>query len=166
MDSGDLFAHILHALHWRHNGTMVSDHRQLRVTSLCEGTGGFLSQRASITENVSIWWRHHGLLPGHWGHWGNRTTTVCELTMSYMSNLNNNEAQQCINSGHTFGMSCIYLFIFSVTSLAQVRTGIRVTSHERNGASNHWGNDCHILCGYSIWRCQISALLFNNNIWI
>ena len=36
---------------------------ELRVTGLCEGnppvTGGFPSQRASNTENVSIWWRHH-----------------------------------------------------------------------------------------------------------
>ena len=36
---------------------------KLRVTDLCEGnppvTGGFPSQRASNTENVSIWWRHH-----------------------------------------------------------------------------------------------------------
>ena len=34
-----------------------------RATGLCEGippvTGGFLSQRASNAENVSIWWRHH-----------------------------------------------------------------------------------------------------------
>ena len=36
---------------------------KLRVSGLCEGnspvTGEFLSQRASNTENVSIWWRHH-----------------------------------------------------------------------------------------------------------
>ena len=36
---------------------------KLRVTSLCEGnppmTGGFPSQRALNTENVSIGWRHH-----------------------------------------------------------------------------------------------------------
>ena len=36
---------------------------KLRVTGLCEGnplvTGGFLSQRASNAENVSIWWRHN-----------------------------------------------------------------------------------------------------------
>ena len=35
---------------------------KLRVTSLCEGnspvSGEFPSQRASDTENVSIWWRH------------------------------------------------------------------------------------------------------------
>ena len=36
---------------------------KLHVTGLCEGnspvTGEFPSQRASDTENVSIWWRHH-----------------------------------------------------------------------------------------------------------
>ena len=38
---------------------------KLRVTGLCEGnspgTGEFPAQRASYAENVSIWWRHHGL---------------------------------------------------------------------------------------------------------
>ena len=36
---------------------------ELCVTGLCEGnspvTGEFPAQRASIAENVSIWWRHH-----------------------------------------------------------------------------------------------------------
>ena len=39
---------------------------KLRVTGLCEGnspvTGEFPAQRASDTENVSIWWRHHASL--------------------------------------------------------------------------------------------------------
>ena len=38
---------------------------KLRVTGLCEGnsqvTGEFPAQRASNAENVSLWWRHHGL---------------------------------------------------------------------------------------------------------
>ena len=38
---------------------------KLRVTGLCEGnssvTGEFLEQGASNAENVSIWWRHHGM---------------------------------------------------------------------------------------------------------
>ena len=37
---------------------------KLRVTGLCEGIspiiGEFPSQRASNSENISIWWRHHG----------------------------------------------------------------------------------------------------------
>ena len=44
-----------------------------RVTGLCAGnspeTGEFPAQMASNTENVSIWWRHHGprcMLPTHY----------------------------------------------------------------------------------------------------
>ena len=72
------------ALHWRHNGRDSVSNRQphngllnrlfrrrskktskLRVTGLCvgnsPGTGEFPAQMASKAENVSIWWRHHGL---------------------------------------------------------------------------------------------------------
>ena len=74
------------SLQWRHNEHYdVSNHRRLDclpnrlfmrrlkktsklcVTGLFEGnppvTGGFPSHRASIAENVSIWWRHH-VIPG------------------------------------------------------------------------------------------------------
>ena len=73
-----------YALRWRHNGCdSVSNHQphdcllnrlfrrrskktsKLRVTGLCAGnspgTGEFPAQIASYAENVSIWWRHHGL---------------------------------------------------------------------------------------------------------
>ena len=69
---------------WRHlNGDGISNHQRLvclrnrlfrrrskktpklRVTGLCERkplfTCGFPSRRASNAENVSIWWRHHGV---------------------------------------------------------------------------------------------------------
>ena len=72
------------ALLWRHNGDeCVSNHlphdcllnrlfgrwskktSKLRVTGLCAGnspeTGEFPAQMASNAENVSIWWRHHGI---------------------------------------------------------------------------------------------------------
>ena len=72
------------ALGWRHNDHAgVSNHQphgcllnrlfrrkskktsKLRVTGLCAGnspgTGEFLAQMASYAENVSIWWRHHGI---------------------------------------------------------------------------------------------------------
>ena len=72
------------ALRWRHNdGDSVSNHQphdcllsrlfgrtstktsKLRVTGLCAGnspwTGEFPAQMASNAENVSIWWRHHGV---------------------------------------------------------------------------------------------------------
>ena len=71
---------------WRHNeNDGVSNHQRLdcllnrllgrrskktskpRITGLCEGnppvTDCFSSQRASIAENVSIWWRHHVIQP-------------------------------------------------------------------------------------------------------
>ena len=71
-------------LQWRHDGRDgVSNHQRidcllkhlfmrrskksskLRVTGLCEGnspvTGEFPAQRASNTENVSIWWHHHAM---------------------------------------------------------------------------------------------------------
>ena len=74
-----------YALQWRHNGRdSVSNHQphdhllnrlfrrrskntsKLGVTGLCAGnspgTGEFPAQMASYAENVSIWWRHHGLL--------------------------------------------------------------------------------------------------------
>ena len=72
------------ALRWRHNDHAgVSNHQppgcllnrlfrrkskktsKLRVTGLCAGnspgTGEFSAQMASYAENVSIWWRHHGI---------------------------------------------------------------------------------------------------------
>ena len=78
---------IHHVLRWRHNGCdSVSNHQphhcllnrlfrrrsketsKLRVTGLCvgnsPGTGEFSAQMASNAENVSIWWRHHGILYG------------------------------------------------------------------------------------------------------
>ena len=74
------------ALLWRHNGHSGVSNRhphdcllnrlfrrrwkktsKLRVTGLCVGnspvTGEFPAQMASNAENVSIWWRHHLLLP-------------------------------------------------------------------------------------------------------
>ena len=42
-----------------------ADKKKLRVTGLCEGnspvTGEFPAQKTSNAENVSIWWRHHGI---------------------------------------------------------------------------------------------------------
>ena len=73
---------FIYPLQWRHNGhDGISNHQlhdcllnrlfrrrskktsKLRVTSLCAEnspvTGEFPTQKASYTENVSIWWRHH-----------------------------------------------------------------------------------------------------------
>ena len=83
-----IVGHFIQAsLQWRHNGhDSVSNHQphdclinrlfrrrsknpsKLRVTGLCAGnspgTGEFTKQMASNTENVSIWWRHHGFCGG------------------------------------------------------------------------------------------------------
>ena len=81
--NGDPSSEVAHnsSLHWRHNDLDdVSNHQPHGCTQpfiqtqikenikaprhwpLCgefTGTGEFPSQRASYTENVSIWWRHH-----------------------------------------------------------------------------------------------------------
>ena len=77
-------AQMWKSLRWRHNELDgVSNHQphdyllnrlfghrskrtsKLRVTGLCAGnspgTGEFPAQRASNAENVSVWWRHHGV---------------------------------------------------------------------------------------------------------
>ena len=60
-----MWKHLL-PLQWHHNERDgVSNHHRskkiskLRVTGLCEVTGGFPWQRARNPENVSYWWRHH-----------------------------------------------------------------------------------------------------------
>ena len=82
---GGIWHVIMRTLQWRHNGhNSVSNHQphdcllnrlfrrksnktsKLRVTGLCAGnspvTGEFHAQMASNAENVSVWWRHHGVL--------------------------------------------------------------------------------------------------------
>ena len=84
-DIAQLTPSLCLALRWRHNGhDGVSNHQphhclfnrlfgcrskktsKLRVTGLCVGnslvTGEFPAQMASNAENVSIWWRHHGII--------------------------------------------------------------------------------------------------------
>ena len=93
------------ALRWRHNECdSVSNHQprdcllnrlfrrrskktsKLRVTGLCvgnsPGTGEFPAQMASNAENVSIWWRHHGVHTHIflWSHMGSIMDCVCHLT--------------------------------------------------------------------------------------
>ena len=93
------------ALQWRHNvRDGVSNHqpndcvlnrlfrrrsKKLRVTGLCAGnspaTGEFPAQMASNAENVSIWWRHHGVNALRWRelnlrHVHRKTYTVMNLS--------------------------------------------------------------------------------------
>ena len=81
----DCILHVLKSLPWCQNERDgVSNHQlpdcllnclfkhrsnktsKLRITGLCEGnspvTGEFPTQRASNTENVSIWWRNHVIM--------------------------------------------------------------------------------------------------------
>ena len=83
-----MLGRLFGSLRWCHNGhDGVSNHQhhhclldplfrrrskktsKLRVAGLCvgnsPGTGEFPAQMASNAENVSIWWRHHGLLCYH-----------------------------------------------------------------------------------------------------
>ena len=96
------------ALQWRHNERNgVSNHQshdcllnrlfrqkskktsKLQVTSLCAGnlpvTGEFPAQRASSAENVSIWWRHHGM----------PNTKSTERSNSYLLGTNSLHAARC-----------------------------------------------------------------------
>ena len=96
------------SLQWRHNGGHgVSNHQnndcllnrlfrhrwnktsKLRVTGLCEGnspvTGELPAQRASYTEHVPIWWRHHdcsalSISGGHFSPNDSRKTTSRKTT--------------------------------------------------------------------------------------
>ena len=94
------------ALQWRHNERDgVWNHQalskktsKLRVTDLClgnsPGTGEFPAQKASNAENVSIWWRHHGMLGRPvqltilrylrwwvvgWWQTGNKSPAICKV---------------------------------------------------------------------------------------
>ena len=59
------FAIVYSTVYWRHISKKTS---KLCVTGLCAGnspvTCEFPALRASNAENVSIWWRHHGLKAG------------------------------------------------------------------------------------------------------
>ena len=53
---------VYSTVYWKHRSKKIL---KLCATGLCEGnssvTGEFPAQRASDTENVSIWWQHHVL---------------------------------------------------------------------------------------------------------
>ena len=59
---------------------------KIRVTGLCAGnspvTGEFPAQRASNAENVSIWWRHHGMVGADCNVACNATSSVIMMASS------------------------------------------------------------------------------------
>ena len=117
------------ALYWRNNGHhSVSNHQphdcllnglfrrrsmkisKLHVTGLCAGnspeTGEFPAQMASNAENVSIWWRHHGIPQGC--HTGGIGTTLLmpylqvQVKLSQCISMLSARLQylQCVSNGH------------------------------------------------------------------
>ena len=94
---------FLMTLRWRHNRRdRVSNHQprdcllnrllrrrskkttKRRVTGLCAGnspgTGAFPAQMASKAENVSIWWRHHGVILTQWENFYAKTAVLVQQT--------------------------------------------------------------------------------------
>ena len=122
------------ALRWHHNGhDGVLNHQphhcllnrlfgcrskktsKLRITGLCAGnspgTGEFPAQMASNAENVSIWWRHHGiagaLTRGSFGSYSQ--LSPCNPENSPQSILNDTSA--CIRR---FSIKCTDYFLSTV----------------------------------------------------
>ena len=102
-----LWANLVFALQWRHNGhSIFSNHQphdcllnhwfrcrskktsKLRVTGLCAGnspgTGEFPAQMASKAKNVSIWWRHHGLCRINKSSWWPRNARIQGINIMNM----------------------------------------------------------------------------------
>ena len=85
-----------------------------RVTGLCAGnspvTREFPAQRTSNAENISIWWRHHGLsdckLSHHWFRWRRVLVTANEPSTQSYSSINNTSAWWCSIWDLTSGVPC------------------------------------------------------------
>ena len=98
------------ALQWRHNGRdSVSNHlphdclhnrlfrrrskktSKHRITGICAanspGTGEIPAQMASCVENVSIWWRHHGISRNQSNHSIAYAVTRIDLASSFIKNI-------------------------------------------------------------------------------
>ena len=112
-DSG----YVVFSLQWRHNGhNGASNHQphdcllnrlfrrrskktsKLRVTGFCAGnspvTGEFPAQKASNAENVSNWWRHHGLTLS------SRIASLAPLQPHICSNASVNQPWRLSNGSH------------------------------------------------------------------
>ena len=131
--------YLIFTLQWRHNGRgSVSNHQphhcllnrwfrrrskktsKLCVTGLCArnspGTGEFPAHMASNAENVSIWWRHHEMIPL------NRRMTGC-----------------CLNEDHRLIMCCITIFMarcvyLPLVIVARGRILMPTSHHYQTGA--------------------------------
>ena len=77
-----------------YSGTDQKKTPKPRVTGLCEGnspvTGEFPAQRASNAENVSIWWRHRGIISRHSCHVLTRWGRVTHICVGHLTIINSN----------------------------------------------------------------------------
>ena len=105
---GNFWVLSSYTLQWRHNGhDSVSNHQphdcllihsfrtsKLRITGLCAGnspgTSEFPAQMASNAENVSIWWRHHGIRrkgpycsEGHITYWKPQLSSMISVQCAF-----------------------------------------------------------------------------------
>ena len=165
-----------HSLQRRHNGRdCVSNHRRLdcvlnrlfrrrskktsklHVTGLCEGnsliTGGFPAQRASVAENVPVWWRHHVTCFIIVGGWESDTDLRC----TYLIFQCFTKCSRIKKALHMGGKSllqhfvhCIYLFVWlSVWNKPSIRSsGCRYAGSGNDNVSG----GC--VCQWRQWKQQ------------
>ena len=93
---------------------------KLRVTGLCAGnstvTGEFPAQMASNAENVSIWWRHHGVQS-----MGTAVKIACKL-QSYFQHIN--QFTGCIPYIYIYSYICIYIYTYTYHKFIKQTWGI------------------------------------------
>ena len=125
---------------------------KLRLTGLCEGnspvTGEFLSQRASNPENVSIWWRHHGLSPAQPNHYLDQCWLVVNWTVGDFVEMKFKIFIQENASENMFCKITTILFGLNMLTPPRVELGIKkrywkiLTSNRAPGRNTNWRIAC------------------------
>ena len=163
------------ALQWRHKRRdSVSNHQphdcflkrlfrrrskktsKLRVTGLCEGnspeTGEFPAQRASNAENVSIWWRHHGIFVTYHIWVSNQQD---HSLVNLKQNFNDKDYELYLLERRNYKTS---IFKFNETS---VTWGPAIPLPVVQGHLTHWGWDKMAVISQTIfqthfleWKCR------------
>ena len=153
------------ALQWLHNERNgVSNHRRVQAPIKentkaprhwplwGESTGDrwFPSQRASNAENVSIWWRHHGLRI-----WLGANLFICYCMITYGDEYNFCITSLChgisthgtkwpIFSRH-FQHIYIYIYIYICTPSKSLITSQRIKGNENRSLSHHHQPDVFLV---------------------
>ena len=103
----------------RRRSTKIS---KLHVTGLCAGnspeTGEFPAQRASNTENVSIWWRHHD----YFVRWSAvNQDYLCRSRMDHSVNVGNDRDfwRECKRMRGRNGMKC-HDGVYDIASITEL----------------------------------------------